>query len=99
MVTAKIPLSEIANPKIKLTKIPGTNNLKITYYQPGLSIGILISIFGLGLLLTYILLSKKNKIPNIINCISYYLTYILTITIFIILYIFPIIRNRRHQIK
>ena len=94
-----VEVEKVFSSFVAIKLIEGTNNLKITYYQPGLSIGILISIFGFGLLLTYILLSKKNKIPKIINCISYYLTYILTITIFIILYIFPIIMNILHQIK
>ena len=84
---------------VAIKLVEGTNNLKITYYQPGLSIGILLSLLGLTLLFFFILIEKKKKLPKIINSISYYITYLLTIGTFFVLYIFPIIMNILHQIK
>jgi uncharacterized membrane protein YfhO len=81
---------------IKLEK--GINELKITYSQPGLNIGILISIIGAALLAIYIIINNKKNLPKFINSICYFSTLILSVCVFVILYIFPLIINILRQL-
>ena len=81
---------------IKLEK--GINELKITYSQPGLIIGILISIIGAALLALYIIINNKKNLPKFINSICYVSTLIISVCVFVILYIFPLIINILRQL-
>ncbi len=84
---------------VAIKLVEGTNELKISYFQPGFSLGLLITLMGIGLLIGYILLNKQNKIPKFISNISYIISYVISVCVFVILYIFPLIMNILHQLK
>lgn len=94
-----IEVEKVFSSFVAIKLVEGSNSLSITYYQPGFSIGLLITLLGIALLGIYILLTKKNKVPKIISNICHYGVYVLTICVFALLYIFPIIMNILHQIK
>lgn len=82
---------------IKLNK--GENIIKITYSQPGLTIGIISTLIG-GALLTLYLIFKKKIIENKkINNICYYLSLSIGTITFVVIYIMPLIINISNQIK
>lgn len=82
---------------IKLTK--GTNNIKITFSQPGLGLGISLSILGIALLVCYLVLKNKLAFFNKIDKIIYYISLSASLLILFILYIFPLIINITYQIR
>lgn len=95
----KVEVNKVFSTFVAIKLVEGTNNLSITFSQPGLSIGIIISLLGIVLLSLYLILLKKNKIPKILDKISYYSIYVISILTFALLYIFPIIMNILHQVK
>ncbi|MBE6143941.1 MAG: hypothetical protein E7177_08185 [Erysipelotrichaceae bacterium] len=82
---------------IKLTQ--GENNIKITYSQKGLPLGIILSLLGLTLLVLFFIFKNKIKEPKIISKITYIASITLSALVFFIIYIFPLLINVIHQIK
>ena len=82
---------------IKLTK--GLNDISISYSQPGLGIGLVITILGLALFVSYLLFIDKININRYIDKVIYYFTITISSLVLFVLYIFPLIINILDQIK
>ena len=82
---------------IKLSK--GVNELTISYSQPGLGIGITISVIGFILLALYIYMKNKITIKKEIDKTIYYLTISLSGITILILYVLPLVINILDKLK
>ena len=82
---------------IKLTS--GINEVSITYSQPGLGLGITLSLLGMGLLVLYLFFKDRISFLKKLDKPIYYLCIAISCIVIVILYIYPLVVNISYQIR